>query len=76
VLPGRVVVASVRAAAPTAAAMELRRGARRVQSKRVSLRAGRNVLRMQIRRSVRPGRYVLVVRTVAGRRLSHRLRLR
>jgi hypothetical protein len=76
VAPGRVVVASVHAAAPTGASMELRRGARRVQSKRASLTTGRNVLRMRIRRDVRAGRYLLVVRTTAGRALSHRLRLR
>lgn len=76
VAPGRVVVASVHAGAPTGASMELRRGARRLQSKRASLATGRNVLRMRIRRDVRAGRYVLVVRTTAGRALSHRLRLR
>lgn len=76
VLPGRVVVASVHAGAPTRATMELRRGARRVQSKQVALRAGKNVVRMQVRRGVRAGRYVLVVRTSAGRALSYRLRLR
>jgi hypothetical protein len=76
VAPGRVVVASVHAAAPTRASMELRRAARRVQSKRVSLTTGRNVLRMRIRRGVRAGQYLLVVRTTAGRALSHRLRLR
>jgi hypothetical protein len=76
VLPGRVVVASVHATAPVRALMELRRGARRVQSKRASLTTGRNVLRMRVRRGVAAGRYVLVVRTAAGRALSHRLRLR
>jgi len=76
VAPGRVVVASVHAAAPTRASMELRRGARRVQSKRASLRTGRNVLRMRIRPDVRAGRYLLVVRPTAGRALTHRLRLR
>jgi plastocyanin len=74
--PGRVVVASLTASAPTRATMELRRGPRIVQSKRVALKAGRNVVRMQIRRTVRPGRYLLVLRTTAGRRVSHLLRLR
>jgi hypothetical protein len=74
--PGRVVVATVHARAATRASLELRRGARRVQAKAVSLKAGRNVLRMRIRRGVRAGSYVVVVRTVAGRRVSHRLRLR
>jgi hypothetical protein len=74
--PGRVVVATVHAAAPTRGSLELRRAARRIQVRRVALRSGRNVLRMQIRRGVRPGRYVLVVRTSAGRAVSTRLRLR
>lgn len=74
--PGRVLVVSVHAGASTSASLELRRVARLIQSKRVSLVAGRNVLRMKVRRSVRPGRYLLVVRTASGRRLSHRLRLR
>ena len=74
--PGRVVVASLTASAPTRATIELRRGPRIVQSKRAALKAGRNVVRMQIRRTVRPGRYLLVLRTTAGRRVSHLLRLR
>jgi hypothetical protein len=74
--PSRVVVASLTASAAAPATMELRRGQRVVQSKRLALKAGRNVVRMQVRRSVRPGRYLLVVRTTAGRRASHLLRLR
>lgn len=76
IAPGRIVVASLRSSRRTRAALELRRGARLVQSKRVELIAGRNVVRMQVRPSVRPGRYLLVVRTSAGRRVSHLLRLR
>lgn len=74
--PGRVLLATVHAAGPTTGSLELRRAARRVQSRRIALRAGRNVLRMQIRRGVRPGRYQVVVRTSAGRAVSTRLRLR
>ena len=74
--PGRVVVATVQAGAATRAALELRKGARRVQAKSVLLKRGRNVLRMRIRQSVRAGSYMVVVRTSAGRLVSHRLRLR
>jgi plastocyanin len=76
VMPGRILVATLRASAPTRAVLELRRAGRTVQSKRAQLAAGRNVIRMQIRAGVRAGRYVLVVRTSAGRRVSHSLRLR
>jgi plastocyanin len=74
--PGRVVVASLTASAPARATMELRRKARIVQSKKVALKAGRNVVRMRIRAGVPPGRYLLVLRTTTGRRVSHLLRLR
>ena len=74
--PGRVVVATVQAGAATRAALELRKGARRVQAQSVLLKRGRNVLRMRIRKSVRAGSYMVVVRTSAGRLVSHRLRLR
>jgi hypothetical protein len=76
VAPGRVVVATVHAGAATKASLQLRKGARRVQTQAVSLKAGRNVLRMRVRRSVRAGLYTLVVRTSSGRVVSHRLRLR
>lgn len=76
VASGRVVVATVFAGAPTRGSLELRRGTRRVQAQGVRLSAGRNVLRMRVRKGVRPGRYLLVVRTSAGRAISHRLRLR
>jgi plastocyanin len=76
VAPGRVLVATVQAGAATRAALELRRGVRRVQAQSVSLKRGRNVLRMRIRKSVRAGSYLVVVRTSAGRLVSHRLRLR
>lgn len=74
--PGRVVVASLTASAPARATMELRRMARIVQSKKVALKAGRNTVRMRIRAGVPPGRYLLVLRTTTGRRVSHLLRLR
>jgi hypothetical protein len=74
---GRVLVVSVRASARTPARLELRRNRRTlVQSKRVTLKAGANTLRMTVRRSVRPGRYQVVVRTSGGRTLSSGLRLR
>jgi hypothetical protein len=76
IAPGRVIVASVVASAPARATMELRRGPRTIQSKRLALKAGRNVIRMKMRRTIGPGRYLLVVRTTAGRRVSHLLRLR
>jgi hypothetical protein len=75
--PGRVLVVSVRATARTSARLELRRNrSTLVQSKRVTLKAGKNTVRMTIRRSVRPGRYQIVVRTSGGRTLSSSLRLR
>jgi plastocyanin len=74
--PGRVVVASLTSSAPARATMELRRKARIVQSKKVALKAGRNTVRMRIRAGVPPGRYLLVLRTTTGRRVSHLLRLR
>jgi hypothetical protein len=74
--PGRVIVATVNAGAATKARLELRKGARRVQTQAASLKAGRNILRMRVRKTVKPGRYTLVVRTSAGRQVSYRLRLR
>lgn len=76
VMPGRVLIATLRASAPTRAVLELRRAGRSVQSKRAQLGTGKNVIRMKIRTGLRPGRYMLVVRTGAGRRISHSLRLR
>jgi hypothetical protein len=74
---GRVLVASVRATARTRAMLELRRNRRSLaQSKRLALKAGRNVARMPIRNTVKPGRYLVVVRTAGGRALSSSLRLR
>jgi hypothetical protein len=72
-----VLVANVRATAATRARLELRRSRRAVvQWRRLTLKAGPNVVRMPIRKSVRAGRYLVVVRTSAGRTLSSSLRLR
>ncbi len=71
-----MLVVSIRALARTRAVVELRRGTRRLQRKSIALKTGRNVVRIRLSRSLKPGRYVLVVRAGRGDTLSHRLRLR